>query len=165
MKRFAFLLLTLSLIPGLAQAQLMADGAVVRMPPPVADTAAGYVTLNNHSDKDVVLVDASSPVADSTEFHGSTMMDGMMHMNEMEEVVVPAHGKVEFGPGGNHIMLIGLRQELEAGQMVPITVKLSDGGTLALEAKVKDMRGGGSKHGHGGKAKGMGHGKGHGAMH
>ena len=167
MKRYAFLLLTLSLIPGLANAQLMADGAVVRMPPPVADTAAGYVTLNNHGDKDVVLVGASSPVADSTEFHGSTMMNGMMHMNEMKEVVVPAHGKIEFGPGGNHIMLIGLRQELEAGQMVPITVNLSDGNTLAIEAEVKDMRGGKAGHGHGHQADDMkmDHGNGHGAMH
>lgn len=156
MVRIVWIAFMCAILPGAAYAGIVvAEDAYVRLPPPVADTAAGYVTLYNHSDKDAVLVGASSPAAESTEFHGMTMKEGMMHMQQMKKTTIPAHGRIEFSQGGNHIMLIGLKQELEAGQKVPITAKLSDGSTLTFEAEVKDMRGSKADHGHGNHSEGM----------
>jgi len=146
MALFASMLTTL---PGMALAGVTAEDAYVRLPPPVADTAAGYVTLRNHDGKDAVLVGASSPVAEGTEVHGLSVTDGMMYMQQVMKVKVPAQGRIEFRPGGMHIMLIGLKRALAAGQDVPITLKFADGSSLAFEAEVRDMRGGSYKHGHG----------------
>lgn len=60
MFRIGLFLLALTLLPFSAIAEIEARGAYIRMPPPVADTAAGYVTLLNHGDKDVVLTGAAS---------------------------------------------------------------------------------------------------------
>ena len=69
-----------------------------------------------------------------------SMHDGMMHMMKMENVVVPAHGKLEFSPGGNHLMLKGLTRKLNSGDHVMLKLNTSDGHAVDVHAEVRDMR-------------------------
>jgi len=73
-------------------------------------------------------------------FHAMTMHDGMMHMQKMERVVVPAHGGISFDPGGNHLMLTGLQRMLKAGEYLMITLETSNGESVMIHAEVRDMR-------------------------
>jgi copper(I)-binding protein len=50
---------------------------------------------------------------------------------------VPAKGKTELKPGGYHIMLLGLKQDLKPGEKVPVTLKFERGGEVRVEAVVK----------------------------
>lgn len=159
MKMKALLLAVLLLcIPSLAAAEITVEDAWVRMPPPVADTAAGYLTLKNSGEKDVEVVAVETSAADKPEFHSMSMHDGMMHMMTMEKVVVPAHGELRFETGGNHLMLTELTGTLNAGDHVMMTIKLSDGSSVMVHAEVRDMRSQDSD-GHGD------HGGGHGEHH
>jgi len=127
-------------MPTLASAEITVEGAWVRMPPPVADTAAGYLILNNSGDADINIISVESAAAAHPEFHSMSMHEGMMHMQRMESVVVPAHGKLEFSPGGNHLMLKGLKRKLNAGDHVMFKLNTSDGHAVDVHAEVRDMR-------------------------
>jgi copper(I)-binding protein len=57
-------------------------------------------------------------------------------MQRLDSVEVPAGGKVEFAPGGLHLMLIGPKAPLAEGAAVPITLSFRSGAEIAVEAKV-----------------------------
>jgi copper(I)-binding protein len=145
-------------LPGWATAEITVEGAWVRMPPPVADTAAAYLVLNNSGETDVNITSVESAAAGKPEFHSMDMNDGMMHMQKMEKVVVPAHGKIEFAPGADHLMLKDLKKKLNAGDHVVLKLNTSDGQTVEVHAEVRDMRKIQDSHG-------AVHGDGHGAVH
>jgi len=157
MKIIIMMFAALMLMPSLAAAEITVEDAWVRMPPPVADTAAGYLTLHNSGDTDVEVVAVESAAATRPEFHSMSMHDGMMHMMKMEKVVVPAHGELRFESGGNHLMLTGLTNALNAGDHVMLTIKTADGASVMVHAEVRDVRmqkaggheghGGGDEHG------------------
>lgn len=127
-------------MPTLASAEITVDGVWVRMPPPVADTAAAYLVLNNSGDADISIISVETDVAAKPEFHSMSMHEGMMHMQKIENVVVPAHGKLEFSPGGNHLMLKDLKKKLNAGDHVMLKLTTSDGQVVNVHAEVRDMR-------------------------
>ena len=130
----------LLLAPGCTAAEVTVEGAWVRMPPPVADTAAAYMTLNNSGDTDIKIISVEADVAAKPEFHSASMHDGMIHMQKMDVVVVPAHGKIEFLPGGDHLMLKELNRELKAGDHVMMKLNTADGQAIDVHAAVRDMR-------------------------
>jgi hypothetical protein len=139
----------LLLMPFQAAAEIVVEKAWVRLPPPVAETAAAYMTIRNHGDQDIEITGVKAKVAERLEFHAMTMHGGMMHMQKMEKVVVPAHSGISFDPGGNHLMLIELQRILEAGEHLMITLETSDGQTIVIHAEVRDMRNKSEHTGHG----------------
>jgi copper(I)-binding protein len=148
MKRLMMIFALLLLVPMQALAEIVVEEAWVRLPPPVADTAAAYMKIENHSAKDVEITAVETDVAKSPEFHSMEMHDGMMHMQKMEKVIVPAHGDISFDPGANHLMLVGLTRALKTGEHLMITLKTSDGESIMIHAEVRDMRGHNEHGGH-----------------
>lgn len=121
---------------------LTVEDAWLRLPPPVADTAAVYMTLRNDSDADVALVAARAPgVAKRAMWHAMTMRDGRMRMHGLKRIIVPAHGELRLAPGGRHLMLMGLLRPLKAGERVRLEITRGDGGVIEATARVRDARG------------------------
>ena len=58
-------------------------------------------------------------------------------MQEVAQVLVPAHGSVEFKPGGYHLMLMQPKKNLFSGDLVTLMLKFSDGSELAILANVR----------------------------
>ena len=134
--------------PTLAQAQaaaektaaaVKADNPYVRAVPPGQENSAAFMTLTNSSDVPVALIAAESPVADKVELHEHTNNNGVMAMRQIPQIEVPAKGSVELKPGGLHIMLIGLKQALNAGGNVPLTLLFADGGLVQVTAPIKTV--------------------------
>jgi copper(I)-binding protein len=108
-----------SMAPGLT-----VSGAWARQSPMVALAGAAYLLVRNGSDTDDAIVAAHSPVAEAVELHLSSMDDeGMMSMNQVAEIPVPAHGEVRLEPGSYHIMLIGLTEPLLADDSFELTLE------------------------------------------
>jgi len=147
MKRLLFLATCLLILPMNALADIIVEDAWVRLPPPVADTAAAYMTIKNSGDKDVEITGIKTDIAENPEFHSMDMNGEMMQMKKMEQVIVPAHGGISFSPNGNHLMLIGLTRTLKAGDHIMITLQTADGESITVHAEVRDMRGGHKMHG------------------
>lgn len=144
----------LALTFGAAQAPaLQIQNAWVRLVP--NKTTAAYMVISNPSARPVKIVGFATPIATRTELHQTQFVDpndhlGMDHgnmqgmegaeltgMREVKEVVVPARGKLELKPGGTHLMLVGLKQTLRAGQKVRLTLRLEGGRTQNVDAVVK----------------------------
>ncbi len=100
------------------------------------EVAAGYFTLDNGGPADT-LIAVSSPAAKSIEMHVSEMKDGMMTMRRLEKVEAPAGGRVEFAPGGRHLMVFGAAPALADGQSVPVTLTFAKAGAKQFAFTVK----------------------------
>jgi copper(I)-binding protein len=100
---------------------------------------AAYLLLHNHSGNDDTLVSVSSDVAAAAEIHLSQLKaDGTMEMTRQESVALPADGEVEFKPGSYHIMLIGLKQDLKAGDNISLTLHFKNHEDISLTVPVLD---------------------------
>lgn len=148
MKRLLILATALLILPLNALADIIVEDAWVRLPPPVADTAAAYMTIKNSGDKDVEITSIETGVCENPEFHSMEMDGEMMQMQKMEKVIVPAHGGISFSPNGNHIMLIGLTGPLKTGEHIMMTLHTSEGESIMVHAEVRDMRGDAGHEGH-----------------
>lgn len=83
------------------------------------------------------LISVSSPVAGAVEIHEMAMADGMMQMRALASLDLPAGKTVELKPGGYHVMLLDLKQQMKAGDTVPVTlvVEGKDGRRESIELK------------------------------
>lgn len=131
-------------LPVLANASIHFTDTWARATFPMAETGAVYTTLMNHSQQPLTLVSVSVPeaVADSAEIHSTTMSEGMMKMRELEGgIELKPHGHAMLQPGGQHIMLVGLKEGLEPGTSFTLTLHFSDGSHQSLEVPVQDDSG------------------------
>lgn len=111
------------------------SGAWVRAPG--ANGGAFMVIQNGGAEADRLL-SASSDVAETVEVHEMKMENDVMVMREVEGgIEIPARGKVELKPGGYHVMLINLKQELKPGEKVTITLNFEKAGAITVQAEVK----------------------------
>ena len=96
----------------------------------------GYVILTNRGESADALVSASTPAAESVEFHESMLVDGMSRMRPRSEIPLPAGATVKLQPGGLHLMLVGLKTPLVEGARVPLTLEFRKAGRITVEISV-----------------------------
>ena len=131
-----------------ASAEVTVENPYARAVPPGQMNSASFMVLNNTDTKDVALVAASSSVAKVVELHNHTNEDGVMKMRQVDSIVVPARGKANLQPGGYHVMLIGLTQDLMEGQKIDLKLEFSDGSSQALTLPVQKVMAGMKGHHH-----------------
>jgi copper(I)-binding protein len=129
--------------------ELAATDAWARPTPPAATDGVIYLTLTSDTSDGLVEVDVPPEVAGGTELHASDAAAGgghehgavggdMVTMTPVEEVAVGPDTTVEFKPGGNHIMLVGLAEPLTAGDTFVATLRFSSGRSLDTSVTVSD---------------------------
>lgn len=103
----------------------------------------GSVGVVITSKKDARLIAVSTPVAKTAEIHTMTMDNGVMQMRQLEFLPLPAGQPVTLGPGGDHLMLFGLKHPLREGDEIPLTltVQLPDKTTekVTIKALIKPL--------------------------
>ena len=101
--------------------------------------SAVYMMLVNGTSADDELLSASSDVAEAVELHESKMGEnGEMQMIPQASILLAAGAKVEFKPGGLHVMLIGLKQELKIGDEFVLTLHFKNHADITLKVIVKE---------------------------
>ena len=109
----------------------------------VGGMTGAFMQIKNTGEGEVTLVAAESSVAGMVEIHETVMIDGAMRMQEISAgLVIPAGAIVELEPGGNHVMLMLLGQEIRAGDAIEITLKFSDGSEQTVTAVAKPSQAG-----------------------
>lgn len=92
-----------------ARQQVEFSESHIRKPIPGMSKTAGYGTLINHGETDVVFVSASSNLANKVEFHDMSMEDGVMKMRKLDQIMLKPNQSVSFQSGGKHLMFFGVR--------------------------------------------------------
>lgn len=105
--------------------------------PPVAKVMAGYMKINNLSNKDVKIKSAKSALFKSVEIHRTEMKDGMMSMIKQENLKIEAKGHIELKSGGLHMMLMGKLKPVKSGSMIPVTLTFDNAEIININLKVK----------------------------
>lgn len=123
------------LITTTSQAAVSITDAWVRLLPPTVKTTAGYMVLK--SDTDDAILSVSSPASMMVEMHESSMEDGVMSMNQVPSIRLPANEMVELKPHGLHLMIMNLKTPLIDGQEIELTLLLEKAGEVIVKAKVE----------------------------
>lgn len=131
---FAVLMLA-SCKPASAPPAISVDGVWARATVSGQSGSAAYFTIRNAGGEDKLLT-VSSPGADAS-LHSTTMDNGVMRMRPLEALDIPAKGTVELKPGGTHVMLMGLRQSLQAGAALELDLKFQKTGERKVMAEVR----------------------------
>jgi len=122
------------------QGELEIIGATIPLAPASASVNAGYVKFTNTSNKDVEFHNFTSPVYDSVEMHITENRSGSAKMKQVSKILIPANSSVELKPGGAHLMLIGPRRDVKAGEQILMIAQDSLERRFMLKFKVIDMR-------------------------
>ncbi|HKU53880.1 MAG TPA: copper chaperone PCu(A)C [Rhizomicrobium sp.] len=101
--------------------------------------AGGYFTVQNNTGREAAITGASSDACGMLMIHQSSNKGGMTSMMMMEEVKVPAGGKVAFAPGGYHLMCE--QPQMKIGAKVPVTLHLAGGNSVAVAFEVRGVSG------------------------
>lgn len=131
-----FLLVCLLPLTGLASDALKVSHAWAGATVPGQPVGAAYMVLQSATDAS--LIEVVSPAAGSIEIHKMSMNDGVMEMDMLETLALPAGKAVKLEPGGFHLMLFELKKPLKAGEEIVLTLKLKiEGGkTRTQEVRV-----------------------------
>lgn len=132
-----------------APARVEATGALCRPTIAGRDRTGCYLTLTASQNDRLKAV--SSPVAGQGQIHEMAMTGNVMSMRELPDgLPLPAGEAVSLRPGGNHLMLIDLRQPLPAGTSVLLTLTFEHAEPLTVRARVEQPPLPGAAHdGHG----------------
>ena len=122
------------------QGEITISSAVIPLAPSSIKMNAGYVVLENTSDKDVIFSHFTSPVYDKVEIHKTVNVDGTARMEAVNELIVPAKGIVSLKPGGTHLMLIGPRREIAKGESILMIGQDKNEKRFMISFKVFDPR-------------------------
>ena len=112
----------------------------IRAMPPGQPVTAMFLQLNNASGDSHALVKAESDVSKSVELHEHKMQDGMMKMGQVAQIDLAPNVSTALQPGGYHIMLIGLKNDLAEGQNVDVNLVFQDGSNIKIQAPVKKIQ-------------------------
>jgi copper(I)-binding protein len=97
---------------------------------------AGYLKIQSLSDKDVFIVNVSSPDYQSVSIHKSIQVDGMHQMESMSSLKIPAGEILSFEPGGMHLMLHMPLGQRKVGDFTRIVFALDDGSNVSFNMPV-----------------------------
>jgi len=137
MTRFSTLLAVLSLGTSVAfAADISIEQPFARATPPGQPNSAAFMQLSNKGEA-TALVAAHSSVANVVELHTHIHDEGVMRMRKIEQIELPAGATTLLEPGGLHVMLIDLKQPLQDGSRIDLTLEYADGSMQQIEVPVQ----------------------------
>jgi copper(I)-binding protein len=120
--------------------QIQVENIYARPAAGMGESATGgvFMVLRNTGSEADRLVAVRCSVAGTAEIHETTMEGDVMKMRPVAGgIEVPAGGQVELKPGGYHVMLIGLKQDLQEGDRFPVELQFEKSGPVTVEVQVR----------------------------
>src|SRR6266576_1322538 len=108
--------------------------------PKGSSVAAGYMTIKNSGSTPDRLVSGSSDVASKFEVHEMKMENGVAKMRPVKGGLEIKPGEiVELKPGSFHVMFVGLKKPLSAGDHFKATLVFEKAGSVNVDYDVRAM--------------------------
>ena len=135
---FAAILLAAAMLApaaGCMAAQISVEHAWSRATAGPEMPGAIFVTIHGGAAPDQ-LVGVTTPVAKRAMLHRMDMGGGMMRMQMVSSMPVPAGDTVTLGPEGDHVMLTGLSEAFRRGETFPAVFHFQHGGDVAATVRI-----------------------------
>lgn len=137
--------------------------AWARATTPTQDSGAIYMTIESEAGDTLTGARVPTSIAGKTEIHESAEMEepaaseesmeqdgsgdsesmdesgAMMGMTPVEEIEIPAGESVALEPGGYHMMLLDLKDQIKAGEKIPVTLSFENAGEVKVQAVARDQ--------------------------
>lgn len=120
-------------------AQLLVEKANVQLSPVTDNPSVLYFTIRG-GPEDTVLRSINSPSILRLEMHETVEENGMSMMKPITAVAVPKRGKVEFEPGGKHVMVWGVDPGAVKAGKAEFVFSFSNGDKIAVDAKLNAIK-------------------------
>lgn len=122
------------------------DARIATAPPTVAINA-GYLTIDNRGENERILESVTSPAFERVEMHRSRIgTDGTAAMRRQDRIAIPAGERIEFKPGGYHLMLFNPHEPARAGREISLILHFADGLESNVTAAVRRLDGSHGSH-------------------
>ncbi len=118
-----------------AQTTVKVEDAWVRGTVATQKASGAFMRLTPSANARLVAV--QSPVAGVVEIHEMAMEKDVMKMRQVPGLDLAAGRTLEFKPGGYHVMLMDLKQQLKAGESVPLTLVFEDDAKKRFTQEIK----------------------------
>jgi copper(I)-binding protein len=133
--RFGGLLAALFLSTSVYAGDIQVEGAWARATAPGQEMAGiDFSITSKHAAK---LLGVSSPASRTVEMHSMAHEKGVMKMREVKDIELPAGKRVELGASGYHLMLVGLKAPLKAGEDIPLTLTIKVAKNPAVKVETR----------------------------
>lgn len=104
----------------------------------MSGTGAAYMIVKNAGTEADRLVGGATEIAGVVEIHEVVDEGGMMEMRPLAYgLETPAGGEVILQPGGYHVMLIGLTEDLTDGMTFDLTLSFEHAGEVVVPVSVR----------------------------
>ncbi|GAB4577306.1 MAG: copper chaperone PCu(A)C [Anaerolineales bacterium] len=108
-------------------------------PANAGQNSAIYFVMDNATRQDDTLLSIQGEIADALEVHLSAMdANGVVSMQPQESVFVPAREEVVFEPGGLHVMVLNVKEDLQPGDTFRVVLTFRNAGEISLEVPVQE---------------------------
>jgi copper(I)-binding protein len=111
--------------------KLSISGAYSRETVAGQTVGAGFLKIKNTGAADR-LISASASIGAEVQLHTMTMESNIMKMSQIAAIDIPANGSVELTPGGMHLMIMGIKSPLKAGDTVKIKLRFTNAGEVEV---------------------------------
>lgn len=138
MKKMLSMLVLAAACQGAWAAGMDVDNAWARETVKGMSMGGVFMEVENDTGRDDVLLGGSTPVAERVEVHNHVNDNGVMRMRQVAGgLPIKNDSEAQLKPGSYHIMLMGLKQPLSAGQEFPLTLKFKYAPEKTVNIKVK----------------------------
>ncbi|WP_202187963.1 copper chaperone PCu(A)C [Blastomonas sp. CCH5-A3] len=120
-------------------AQLLVEKAYVKLSPVEGSPSVLYFTIKG-GPSDTVLRSITSPNILRLEMHETVEENGMSTMQPITAVAVPTRGKVEFEPGGKHVMVWGFDNASRKAGKATFLFSFSNGEKIEVDATLNAIK-------------------------
>jgi|ERR1039457_1330290 copper(I)-binding protein len=132
----AYVILFFSII-SLISPQIKIENAWMRTANKGTNTAL-YFDINNPTSKDYKLVNVSSDIAKVVQMHETYKQGDNLGMRKVESITIKGKTTFHLAPGGFHVMVIRLRENLKVSDKKEFILTFSNHAKIKIIAVVKD---------------------------
>ncbi|MEM9433619.1 MAG: copper chaperone PCu(A)C [Pseudomonadota bacterium] len=133
----AFVIATASIGAAAAEAVLEIKHPWSRASTGLSRPGVAYLEISNSGTSAVELVGVKTSLAGMTMLHKTeTDANGVARMSHADDIVIEPGATVVLEPGGLHVMLMNLKDNLIEGENYPATLVFSDGQEISVDVSV-----------------------------
>lgn len=124
--------------------------AYIKEKPAEKEMTGIFGTFKNNTDKEVALTGFKlEGLPEDVKFEIHDTKDGAMF--PVKELKIPAGGELKLQPGGQHLMVMNIKEAMEAGAEYKLVVEFSDGSTVTQTVPVRVQQSGEENYGQNGE--------------
>jgi periplasmic copper chaperone A len=97
-----------------------------------------YFDINNLASKDYELTEVSSEIAKVVQIHETYKQGENMGMRKVESIIIKGKTVFHLSPGGFHVMIIRLKENLRAGDKKEFVLSFKNHAKMRIIVFVKD---------------------------